>query len=661
MKRVPISSKYTIVGKTASSILKKARTRYSDPEDKEYRAMKRLQEFAQIEPPRKGVFATLSVEDCAKYAGTWKELVIDQLNLKLSKDTINHKSWRLIIEWEKFQLNSKGPVVVNFNDLKDALNKIEIRSKNKLFSDEIRSKYINPYIKDVMNELEGCSIRGKGMKKFDFQAAWSEMDGQTLRGLPFDLKGADVIGQNSKGKDVTVDDLIKSELGNDMSNIITTIRKYWSKLDRKFISVTRNRLQSPNKYRFINVVFSLYQYLLKPIADDLTEILKQNVPWAAAWNEPLAKEEKLWEILDCEPDEFNFPKDYSGFDQLVDVQARMDLREGLLRIVYNGADWITEFMELCRDLEYSLMILVPTDSPVSPMKLIGAMNLLPSGIVLTSIDGSMYSAMLSRNDSMIFKTRPVWYKSLFLSDDTVEKVKKVSYQNAGSYTRFLEMIEEGSRLTGAVVNMKKQIPESMIGAAIYLQRLYYKELNIFGLYSLTRSIDSLIYAERFQSQVVGIRNIPALQQVGQMSVLNNNLFHPLTKIHYDDICLLLISRWLQVDTKLYSVFKEATKEYKDDKKAGLLAFNYICYSAGGIQSVLRSESFGEWSQLNISYIDRNKVESVTEHLPILEAISKVVRQSKQGLESDYHQFYKIETRISKKFIEWNDVIWSGGR
>jgi len=233
--------------------------------------MSLLTQFDQSEPPRKGIFTKLSVDECKSLQTKLCKRVIAMIE----KAALRDKSYQFLVEWEKFQSDKKGPITVNFNDAVESYTKIFDASKSQLPGDD-DSPFIESIIDEFKLHLAQAGVQGMGVKDFDHATAWAESDSTKLRGLPYDKSGNDlvVIG----GKEYRVDDHLIRNMGNGMNSIITKTEEFLTQAGEwRNTSITRHRLQFPNKFRFIEIPPAALQYLQLPIVKDMTDVLSRTM------------------------------------------------------------------------------------------------------------------------------------------------------------------------------------------------------------------------------------------------------------------------------------------------------------------------------------------------------------------------------------------------
>jgi hypothetical protein len=640
-----ISSKVVWKGREAEKILLKQSSK--KVVDQVFSSAKRMQAFDQSTAPQKGVFANMSEDQALKFYDRICK-GIEKLILKrigTARSDRGKIPFKRLLAWEKFQYLKKGPVKVTFGDAMEMKNKISERSSKTLI-DRLNVDIAMKCVRYALAELEAYGIGGCGTRKFDHVEAWKQSDSQKKRGLPFNMAGSEPI----PGMDKTVDEYIIEWLGNDTSKIARTAIKWLQEHD-VMICLTGYRLQSPNKFRYINIPPVIIQYLWLPIINFLTDLYKKKVPFSAAWHDPFTgmqminrQARRFWTKY------LHVPYDFSGFDQLTDINITIELMRGILNLVFGvnkQTDLLLQTFEL---VEMKKGILVPASDPRCPFEIIGCKNLLISGIVWTSFLGTNYNLVLVAIVHIDLKSPKPLGSEQRLGDDLVAAILFSIYVRYG-YSWILEQSEKSFNILGAEVNVKKQMPEDLVPGFIYLQRYYNMTDGWCGIYSMFRAWGSAIWSERFQSTVKGIRNLPALQMCGQLSVLNNVLIHTDDGLNneIDEIMKWSLEQWLIEDDYLFSVFKAACKASSNDEDAGRMAFSYLNYAAGGADSVMRSLDLGDWSQNAYSTLTKDSAEMFFKSMPILPCLANIARKMGKAITSEYPAFFKMKTIVDKRW------------
>lgn len=292
--------------------------------------------------------------------------------------------------------------------------------------------------------------------------------------------------------------------------------------------------------RLINIPSVHYQYFITGIYQTLkTEFVK--VPAMAGWLEP---EERVKIIVDM----YNkakdiglipIPLDFRKFDTRMLPQFKHAVTSMFLDYFHDTPER-QQIKEQVRQLYLNQYLVAPLGK--DHLNMIELPRLFASGMTNTQMDGSAMNNSLANFIMMRLGISEediirIGTFRLTLGDDLVLWLPK-SMVDEHTYGGILKKIQEALDDLGMVVHVDKRYPLPQV---MFLQHLYVPEHDIIHEYSLVRNIDSLVYAEKFHHPIEGIKNLIALDTIGQISTLNQSMLGK-GEVSLKKVCPLVVRK-----------------------------------------------------------------------------------------------------------------------
>lgn len=546
-------------------------------------------------PPVKGAFVKYLKKHGKDKLLSWslhvKRMVIAEIE-KLSK---KHNGFQSLLEMEKFQFNQKGPMapIETRTVVTDVVPKIENSSlvfPNSVSKDELIAKI--PTVEKRYGKY--LSFGNLSVHSIDFEQAWKTLPSSSLRGIPFLYKGSEI------------DELIIKIYGNTYRTAAAQFKKIDDLITTPGLRIQGSPKWDPAKVRLINIPSVNYQYMMNGLYSHIKTEMKK-LPSMVGWLQPDDRDKIIVDMCmkGLSKKMTPIPLDFRGFDMHMFSELRVKVGQMLLKL-FKDKEEVAFLQSKIKQLYENQYLWAPDAK--EKYQLIEVPNLLPSGIAPTQADGSTMNAVIQAYlcEKLGFEQDDeLW---LTLGDDAVIWVPNKILDEYG-YEGVLSRWNEALEPLKMEIHVKKKYPLPQV---LFLQRLYVPEQDIIGEYSLVRSIDSIIWAERFRTDIEGVLNHMALETIGQISTLNNSM-QGKGKVSLKLIANIVVREWLKVDDALCSLAHECIKT-KDPEES---LFGYLVRATGGLDAIIRAYKLEQYDHKGILELVKNNSSS---SFPIIRVI-----------------------------------------
>lgn len=603
----------------------------------------RYLELGQLEPPAKGAF----IKQSSAENEAWVASLQNKVMKAVSQRAARNPNYKELYIFENFQLDQKGPVKkVNVDRLLDSVSTVIENSSSEIISKEGMG-HIDKASERLIKQLDNEGLRNS-IHASDIQPAyaWSTMAHSKSRGIPWLVKGNMIVWYD--GSEITVDDAIIRTYGNDMSDIVRRTANLSFIVGMIGVRLQGQPDPNPAKVRIIFMPEIPEQYALRAVQLPIQELLKRKSQLGYAWADPDKYWTNMGKAMSSQNDKYFYVSlDYSKFDTRSSWYIRNKAFECLLGVILDEKiPWKMELIDAIKRLWVQQYMLVPNKK--GNVELVQVANLLTSGDVFTQLLGNVINRIyqFAIAEALGYDIPDTIGNQL--GDDTLLAVKKEILIKLGGYAKLLAKVEEIIETWGSKMNLKKQYPSIL--TSIFLQRAYNYPIGIIGEYSLIRAIDSLVWAENPRMAIDGVKNLDALETIGQFSVLNNIIMSQGKVTNKDLLLTIILPAWLTVDDALRGLVSDSLAKAKGDfRLAGAYAFAYLVAATGGKQSVAEGLGLNSFDKHDLLPILRRK-DALSISLPILtwvcEAASNMTKFS-----FAYSEVYGMTTKVNANHIK----------
>lgn len=606
-----------------------------------YNSTDRMHSIEQLTPPAKGAFVRLKTDHLVSALSALHKKLMSIIEARANKNP--NYTW--LLAYEKFQEGQKGPVSkVDFPRLLESIDTIVDNSSDDICSD-IGYNWIKLGAQLLKEQLIHEGLQGSvHLSDINPVVSWLSMKHSSKRGLPWLLKGNQLIDSN--GRKTTVDEAIINYYGRSMSKIVDVISNMSGLVGVIGLRLQGKQWPEPAKVRVIYMPEIPEQYGLRAVQYPVQNTIKnKRGQLGYAWAEPADYWTTMAKALAGQNSKYYYLSlDYSKFDTRSSWKIRNLALETLFGVILSDdIPWKNVLIKAIQELNKNQWMLAPDKKSVA---LYPVNNLLLSGDVMTQLLGNTMNRIYQYAIAASLHYRLPSDLGLCLGDDTALPVP-VEIVNSMGYQKLLEHVEKIIGTWGSAMNVKKQFPN--IESTIFLQRLYKYDSNIIGEYSIIRATESLVWAERPRQHIQGVKNLDALETVGQLGLLNLICLDQGKTTNKDLLASVIIPWWLNFDPALHALCLQAMDVANDDAQlAGAYILSYLSAAAGGFSAIkegLGLESYDTYGLLSIG----KKKSTLSESLPILSWVASVASKLPR-ISFDYMNIYKEKTVVGPKLL-----------
>lgn len=497
--------------------------------------------------PLRGCFVKFSKNQ--HKAEQWVSNIHAKLFDFIKDSNLSEEQKQSLLTFETFQADQKGPTSPTTLDQLVGGGGIlgKLIFKQPFDFDSSTKTILEEVISDIQKYLGKFEVGD--ISTIDFSQSWKELPSTTVRGFPFHALGRDS------------DDKILQLGGSTFSSALEYFKSSNQNLTFPGYRIQGKPAPGPAKIRWVSVPAVSYQYINVGLYKDSMRRLKL-APMFAGWVEPNQRIQIIRNMLKLASDSKKkiIALDYSGFDTNIHPFLR-DAANRIMLSCFNFNSALAEYQKFQSLYNNNQFAVLPDPNGLSSQQLypgvalVSANYQLLSGVINTQHDGSLINAIIQGYIAKRLGFDLDWDLVLVLGDDAGFQVPETILDDMG-YSGVLKEISNIVKELGFEVHPKKAYPTTQL---IFLQKLWDVGQNLISVGTWARTISSFVFKENYPKRIPGIQSLPALEIIGQISMLNEAFSGG--EVDLRDFAKTFVEEWLMEDDGLYWVINRLRDEY----------------------------------------------------------------------------------------------------